>query len=220
MGVLLALAAGSTAGALPVVFAGVGQALTRARGHLLGALLLGTLGGPLLAGLDAGLDSAADDGVGAVLGGLLVLLEPRPRHPGRQELDLLSTADPAPLLRRRGSDRPGERLVELKERAGLRRGGAPGWYRRLRRGLVVPPAGGRMLVQADRAAAAGATLALELPFAGAGDARPDPARRKVMPAWVMTSTRRAPRPCWCSPRRFSNPEPSAKCWICRQFAGA
>jgi hypothetical protein len=106
------------------------QALVGAAGEHAGALLLGTLGGVLLAGLDAGLDAAANDRVGALLGEQVVLLEPRPRHPGRQQLDDLTAADPAPLLGRRGADRAGEVLVELKERAGLlgphatRRGGA------------------------------------------------------------------------------------------------
>src|SRR5206468_4006159 len=70
--------------------------------------------------------------------------------------------DPGPLLGRRRCDRPGELGVQPEERASLRRPG----------GLVVALAGGGGLAQADRAAAAGAALALELAFPGAGDAGP------------------------------------------------
>jgi len=98
MGVLLALAAG-VALAGGGVLAG-GEALAGAGGHLLGALLLGALGGALLAGLDAGLNPTAHYRVDAVLGELGVLLEPRPRHPWRQQFDGLAAADPTPLLGR------------------------------------------------------------------------------------------------------------------------
>src|SRR5438093_12621420 len=79
MGVLLPLPAGrplAGGGVLP----GGSQALAGATGDRSGARRFGAVGKVLLAGLDAGLDGAADDRVGAVLGGLGVLLEPRPRH--------------------------------------------------------------------------------------------------------------------------------------------
>src|SRR6266511_619995 len=172
MGVLLARAAGWLLAG--VVFAGGGEALVGAAGHLSGALLLGVVGRPVLAGLDAGLDATADDRVGAVLGGLLVLLKPPGGHPGAEQLDLLAATDPAPLLGRRGAHGPGECLVELEERTSLLRGGPSGRHRRgpLVCCAVVPAAGSCVLVEADGAAAAGAALLLELPLAGAGDARP------------------------------------------------
>jgi hypothetical protein len=80
MGALLALAVGVAfaGGGVP---AGASEALSRAGGHLLGAQVLGALGGALLAGLHVGLDAAAHHRVDAVLGELLVLLEPRPPSP-------------------------------------------------------------------------------------------------------------------------------------------
>jgi hypothetical protein len=171
MAALLPVADGPTGG----VFAGAGQAPAGAAGHGLGAVTLGVVGGALVAGLDAGLDAAADDGVGAVLGGQVVLLKPPGGHPRGEQLDLLAAADPAPLLGLRRADRAGESLVQLEEHAGLRRGGPPGRHCRalLDGNLAAPVAGGGMLVEADGAAAAGTALLLELPLPGSGDARPD-----------------------------------------------
>jgi hypothetical protein len=95
-------------------FAGAGQAPAGPPCEGLGALLFGAVSKLVLAGLGAGLDATADDGVGAVLGGQVVLLKPRPRYPRGEQVDGFAAADPGPLRGRRGADRPVEGLQQFQ----------------------------------------------------------------------------------------------------------
>src|SRR6266545_6835315 len=188
----------------PLALAG-GKALVGACGDRAVVVLLGLVGELALAGLDPGLDGPFGDGGGALLGELLVFLESGAGHPGRERLDLFPAADPAPLLREGGADRPREGRVEPHELARLagthptsghrrRAGPVPAVPLKLRRGSVsgliaVAVAAGwaaelaacLALVLADRAVAAGPTAVLQRPLARPGGAGPDPREPEADP---------------------------------------
>src|SRR6266498_2347304 len=176
---------------------GIGQALMAAGSDGAGAGLFGLVDELPLAGLDAGLEGPFGDRRGALLGELLVLLEPGASHSRAEGFDLFPSADPPPLLGQRGVDRPSEHRVKRHELAhrlrthpatwsdpaglvavGSRLVGA--WHPGRRGDAALPTAAGGAaklatgcaFLLADGAVAAGATAVLQRPLIALGSARP------------------------------------------------
>jgi len=174
------------------------QPLVGTGGQLPGPGLFGPGGGALLAGLQAGLDGPAGDGGNPVLGRLMVLVPGGAGDPGAEELDLFAAAGPAPLFGLRRPRGPGEPGIQLEERLDSVGAGAAGrdrgrpssqslrnllswtwWAGLLVAGWPARNAAGLAVVLADRAVAAGPTLAFQLPLPSPSHPRPGASQPEV-----------------------------------------